>query len=151
MVCMNIRTLEWIWMVWASCAIKCIINTLNVRICIGGGNSANPQIIDPYTCTMIATSNCLKVLPHRKSFYATNCYTDEPFGFNCELSSFLFIYFCHCLSMVEFRPSSSLSAGCVVSLRGDWAIFCHAGSGWVGGVWSVREKFFENTPPWVGI
>jgi len=27
------------------------------------------------------------------------------------------------------RPSSSLFTGCVVSLRGDWAIFCHAGSG----------------------
>jgi len=26
------------------------------------------------------------------------------------------------------------------SLRGDWAIFCHAGSGQVGRVWSGREK-----------
>ena len=46
----------------------------------------------------------------------------------------------HCLSIVELRPSSSLSTGCVVSLRGDWAIFCHAGSGRVGRVWSAREK-----------
>ena len=29
----------------------------------------------------------------------------------------------HRLSMVEFRFSSSLSTGCVVSLRGDWASF----------------------------
>jgi len=30
-----------------------------------------------------------------------------------------------------------------VSLRGDWAIFCHTGSGWVGRVWSTREKSLE--------
>ena len=42
--------------------------------------------------------------------------------------------------MVGLWPSSSLSTGCVVSLRGDWAIFCHAGSGRVGRVWSAREK-----------
>ena len=29
------------------------------------------------------------------------------------------------------------------SLRGDWAIFCHAGSGRVGRVWSAREKSRE--------
>ena len=49
----------------------------------------------------------------------------------------------HCLSIVEFRPSSSLSTGCVVSLRGDWAIFCHAGSGRVGRVRSARWKSLE--------
>jgi len=47
-----------------------------------------------------------------------------------------------CLSLAGLRPSSSLSTGCVVSLRGDWAIFCHAGSGRVG-VWSAREKSLE--------
>jgi len=45
--------------------------------------------------------------------------------------------------VVELRPSSSLSTGCVVSLREDWAIFCHAGSGRVGRVRSVREKSLE--------
>ena len=35
----------------------------------------------------------------------------------------------HRLSIVEFCFSSSMSTGCVVPLRGDWAIFCHAGSG----------------------
>jgi len=49
----------------------------------------------------------------------------------------------HSLSMVELRPSSSLSTGCVVSLRGDWPIFCHAGSGRVGRVWSARQKSHE--------
>jgi len=49
----------------------------------------------------------------------------------------------HCLSMVGLRPSSSLSTGCVVSLRGDWAIFCHAGSGRVGKVRSAIEKSLE--------
>ena len=49
----------------------------------------------------------------------------------------------HCLSMVGLQPSSSLSTGCVVSLRGDWAIFCHAGSGRVGRVLSAREKSLE--------
>jgi len=49
----------------------------------------------------------------------------------------------HRLSMVELRPSSSLSTGCVVSLRGDWAIFCHAGSGRVGRVRPAREKSLE--------
>jgi len=42
--------------------------------------------------------------------------------------------------MVELWPSFSLSTGCVVSLRGDWAIFCHTGSGRVGRVWSDREN-----------
>ena len=45
--------------------------------------------------------------------------------------------------MVELRPFSSLSTGCVVSLRGDWAIFCYAGSGRVGRVWSARENSLE--------
>jgi len=44
------------------------------------------------------------------------------------------------LPMVGLRPSSSLSTGCMVSLRGDWAIFCHAGSGRVSRVWSAREN-----------
>jgi len=52
-------------------------------------------------------------------------------------------FFSHCLPMVRLRPSSSMSTGCVVPLRGDWAIFCHAGSGWVGRVWSVKEKSLE--------
>ena len=47
------------------------------------------------------------------------------------------------LSMVALRSSSSMSAGCVVQLRGDWAIFCHAGSGRVGRMWSPREKSLE--------
>ena len=45
--------------------------------------------------------------------------------------------------MVEFRPSSSLSTGCVVSLREDLAIFCHGGSGLVGRVRSARGKSLE--------
>jgi len=45
--------------------------------------------------------------------------------------------------MVELWPSSSLSTDCVVSLRGDWAIFCHAGSGRVGRARSAREKSLE--------
>jgi len=49
----------------------------------------------------------------------------------------------HCLSVVGLWPSSSLSTGCVVPLRGDWAIFYHAGSGRVGRVWSAREKSLE--------
>jgi len=53
-------------------------------------------------------------------------------------------FFSHPLSMVGLRPSSSLSTGCVVvSLRGDWAIFYHPGSGRVGRVWSAREKSLE--------
>jgi len=45
--------------------------------------------------------------------------------------------------MVGHCPPSSLSAGCIVSLMGDWAIFCHAGSGRVGRVWSTRQKSIE--------
>jgi len=55
----------------------------------------------------------------------------------------LFSSFSHRLSVVGLRPSFSLSTGCVVPLKGDWAIFCHAGSGWVGRVWSAREKSLE--------
>jgi len=47
------------------------------------------------------------------------------------------------LSVVGLRPSSSLSTGCVMSLRGDCAFFCHTGSGRVGRVWSAREKSLE--------
>jgi len=39
-----------------------------------------------------------------------------------------------------FTSSHRLSTGCVVSFRGDGAIFCHTGSGRVGRVWSAREK-----------
>jgi len=38
---------------------------------------------------------------------------------------------------------SSMSTGFVVSLRGDWAIFRHGGSGRVGRVWSNAEKSLE--------
>ena len=55
----------------------------------------------------------------------------------------LLISISHRQSVVGLRPSSSLSAGCVVSLRRDWAIFCHAGS---GRVWSAREKSLELLP-----
>jgi len=46
-------------------------------------------------------------------------------------------------SSVHSWTSSLLSTGRVVPLRGNWAIFCHAGSGWVGRVWSPREKSLE--------
>ena len=42
--------------------------------------------------------------------------------------------------MVGYWPSCSLSMGCMVSLRGDWATFYNAGSGWVGKKWSARKK-----------
>ena len=45
--------------------------------------------------------------------------------------------------MVGLRLFSSISADHVVPLRGDWAIFCHSGSGRVGRVWSTREKSLE--------
>jgi len=54
--------------------------------------------------------------------------------------------FSHHLSILGLWPSSSLSTGCAVSLRGHWAIFCHAGSGRVGGVRSAREKSLEVLP-----
>ena len=47
--------------------------------------------------------------------------------------------------MVGLPLSSLMSTGCVVPLRGDWCIFCHAGSGRVGRVWSAREKSLENS------
>ena len=56
---------------------------------------------------------------------------------------FVPLFFSHLLSMGGHWPSSSLSTGSVVSLRRDWAIFCHAGSGRVGRVWSAREKSFK--------
>ena len=65
----------------------------------------------------------------------------EPVKFQAVFVHFFKIS--HCLSIVELRPSSSLSTGCVVLLRGDWAIFCHAGSGRVGRVRSAREKSLE--------
>ena len=46
--------------------------------------------------------------------------------------------------MIGLRPSSLSSRDCVVPLMGDSAIFCHAGSGQVGRVWSAKEKFLET-------
>ena len=51
-----------------------------------------------------------------------------------------FFFISHRLSVVGLRPSSALSTGCVVPLRGDRAIFCHAGSGRIGRVWPVKEQ-----------
>jgi len=42
--------------------------------------------------------------------------------------------------MVGLQPSSLMSGSRLVPLKGDWTIFCHAGSGRVGRVWSVRES-----------
>jgi len=58
------------------------------------------------------------------------------------------LFFNYFFTIVELWPSSSLSTGRVVPLRGDWAIFCHAGSGRVGRVWSVREKSLEIFRIW---
>ena len=62
-----------------------------------------------------------------------------------------FYFFSHHLSMVGLQPSSLMSTGCVVPLRGDWAIFCHTGSRRVGRVWSAKKKIPWNTSPWLGI
>jgi len=44
-----------------------------------------------------------------------------------------------------------MGTGCVMPLRRDCAIFCHAGSERVGGVWSAREKLPWNKSPWLEI
>jgi len=77
--------------------------------------------------------------------------TEEGFvsGANARLISLTLQYsFSHCLPTVEFQPSSSLSTGCVVSLRGDWAIFCQADPGCVGRVWSAKKKSPYSTTAW---
>jgi len=51
-----------------------------------------------------------------------------------------------CLSVVGCGPSSSLYTGCVVSLRGDWANFCHTGSGRIGRASSAGEKSLKILP-----
>jgi len=30
-----------------------------------------------------------------------------------------------------------------------WAVFCHTGSGWVGGMWSARKKSLKILRPWL--
>jgi len=50
------------------------------------------------------------------------------------------VHFCYLLSMAGLQLSFLLSTGWVVSLRGDWAIFCQTDSGHVSRVWSAREK-----------
>ena len=64
----------------------------------------------------------------------TGCYTDRD--------SFLSLIDIQ-VSKWASKPSSSLCTGCVVAMRWDWAIFCHAGSVRVVKVWSAREKSFE--------
>jgi len=49
--------------------------------------------------------------------------------------------FSHGASLRDFLLAPACPIG--NSLRGDWAIFCHAGSGRVGRVWSAREKSLE--------
>ena len=48
-----------------------------------------------------------------------------------------------CLSIARCKPFPLMFTGCMVPLWGDWAIFCHAGSGWVGREWSTREQSLE--------
>ena len=62
-----------------------------------------------------------------------------------------FPIFSHCLSIVELQPSSSLSAGCVVPLRGDWAIFLPR---WLrAGCQSVisQGEILKYTTLWLGV
>jgi len=56
------------------------------------------------------------------------------------INLFVFFAFSHHLYMVGHWPSSWLSTGCMLSLRGAWAVFYNAGSGQVGKVWSARKK-----------
>ena len=65
----------------------------------------------------------------------------SPPNFYFHWISFQFLF--HQPSPVRGWTSAFLLTGCVVSLRGDWAIFCHAGSGRVGRVRSAREKSLE--------
>ena len=59
-------------------------------------------------------------------------------------SYFILLYFfSHCLPVVGLCPSSSATRDCMVPLRGDWAIFCHADSGRVRRVWSAWKKSLE--------
>ena len=55
---------------------------------------------------------------------------------HCQFFSHLFCTLC---TQLNLWPSFSLSTGCVVPMRGDWAIFYHVGSIWVGRLWSARE------------
>jgi len=45
--------------------------------------------------------------------------------------------FAYFLSIIELGPSSPRSTGCLVSVRGDWAILCNS-----IGMWSARGKTF---------
>jgi len=83
----------------------------------------------------LAVNPKLRCVVHK--LYPTLFSVIDPLTLRC--------YMCHCLhgyvesagfftishhlSVFGLRPSSSLSTGCVVSLRRDWAIFCHASSG----------------------
>jgi len=46
--------------------------------------------------------------------------------------------------MIEHWSSSLLSTGCLMPLKGNWPICCHAVSGPVGKVWSANEKSLEK-------
>jgi len=50
----------------------------------------------------------------------TNIYlVSAAYMCNCGISRWVKVYFSHCLPMVELRPSSSVSTGCVVPLKGE--------------------------------
>ena len=49
-------------------------------------------------------------------------------------------YFYTYISAVLCLWLDSVITGCVAPMRGGWTIFCHAGSGHVGRMWSAREK-----------
>jgi len=72
-------------------------------------------------------------------FTMRSCWGDHPESYN----NLWIFYFNYCRIMVRLRPSSSIPSGCVVLLKGSWAIFCHAGSERVGRMWSAREESLE--------
>ena len=56
------------------------------------------------------------------------------------LFQIIFFFLSHCMSVVGLWPSSSMSIGCMVPLKGYWVICWHADSGGVGREWSAREN-----------
>ena len=44
---------------------------------------------------------------------------------------------------LDFNLPPRYPHGCAMPLRGNWAIFCHAGSGRVGRMWSARQNSLE--------
>jgi len=112
---------------------------------ITGLNGASMDLV----ATICQDRPCVRLQNVHIHHRSTWEYSFLPSTSSSQLSAFFHLG--HCLYVVGLRSSSLISTGWVVPLRGDWAIFRHAGSGWVDKSAISQGQILWNTPPRPGI